>query len=222
MGSASSGTGQPVLRRDAVRNIERISTAAMDAFAELGLDVSMADVANRAGVGVGTVYRRFGDKNGLVTALFESKVEEVVLLAEEARAGNDPVESLLALLVGVNELMAANKGLRQLILAGGLEATEVSDRALDRLVPVVETLVDDAKRTGWLRESLSATDFPVMLIAVQSVRDVGASAHPELWRRVLRMLIDGIRADSREAVEIAAPGPLADPESRSLLERGRR
>src|SRR3954462_6998050 len=83
------------LRRDAERNRQRILTAAADAFAEGGLAVTMDEIARRAGVGVGTVYRRFPDKELLVAALFEQRIDELIGLAQAARDEPDPFAGLV-------------------------------------------------------------------------------------------------------------------------------
>src|SRR3954464_5470810 len=84
----------PRLRRDAERNRERILAAATDAFARGGLAVTMDEIARRAGVGVGTVYRRSPDKDLLIEALFEQRIDELVGLAEAARDNPDPFAGL--------------------------------------------------------------------------------------------------------------------------------
>src|SRR5579863_4602175 len=83
------------LRRDAVRNRQRILKAASEVFTELGLEVSLDEVARHAGVGVGTVYRRFGTKEDLVAALFEDRVDSIANLAERAIQEPDPWTALV-------------------------------------------------------------------------------------------------------------------------------
>src|SRR5919107_5107373 len=80
------------LRADAERNRARILAAASEVFAERGLDVSLDDIAGAAGVGVGTVYRRFPDKDALIDALFEDKIADVERVAREALDVEDPWE----------------------------------------------------------------------------------------------------------------------------------
>lgn len=218
--TVTAGAREPAaLRRDAARNVEKIAVAAMEVFAERGLDVSMADVAERAGVGVGTVYRRFGDKNGLIMALFATQVDELIAVVDAVRPGADPGAALTALLTRSCEQLAASKGLRQLILGGGIRTTEVAGRTLDRLVPVVDELVAEAVAAGWLRPTVDANDIPAILVAVQAVRDLGGAQHPELWRRVLRILIDGIRAGG--GAGLPAPAAPSAEEMRAMLESRR-
>src|SRR5690349_16311301 len=114
-------TGDPTraerpLRRDAERNRQRILTAAADAFAEGGLAVTMDEIARRAGVGVGTVYRRFPDKELLVEALFEQRVDELVVLAQAARDDPDPFAGLVRFFETFLALQAADRGLKEVVI----------------------------------------------------------------------------------------------------------
>src|SRR6188768_1525257 len=85
---------QRPLRSDAERNRQRILQAAEEVFAARGLDASLDDIAAAAGVGVGTVYRRFPDKDALIDALFEDKIRRVHALAEAGLTEPDPWEAL--------------------------------------------------------------------------------------------------------------------------------
>ena len=78
------------MRRDAERNRQRILAAAAEVFTERGLDATLDEVARAAGVGVGTVYRRFPDKESLIEELFRDRVDAMVKLAEEALTEPDP------------------------------------------------------------------------------------------------------------------------------------
>ena len=105
----ATADGEPRLRRDAERNRRRILAAAAEAFAEGGLAVTMDEIARRAGVGVGTVYRRFPDKELLIEALFEQRIDELVVLAEAAREDPDPWHGLVHFLETALALQAAGE-----------------------------------------------------------------------------------------------------------------
>src|ERR1700722_5589931 len=94
---ARAGQVRP-LRRDAARNRQRVLKAASEVFTERGLDVSLDEVARHAGVGVGTVYRRFRTKEDLVEALFVERIEAVAALAEDAAEAPDPWSGLASFL----------------------------------------------------------------------------------------------------------------------------
>src|ERR1700760_3898707 len=99
------------LRADAARNRERILAAATEVFAERGLHVTLDDIARHAGVGVGTVYRRFADKD----ALIDERLAAFSQLAEEALAYESPWAGLERFLVSSLEQQAADRGLRELV-----------------------------------------------------------------------------------------------------------
>src|SRR5689334_4135555 len=136
---SSAPASQRPLRRDAERNRERILSAAAVAFAEGGLSVTMDEIGRRAGVGVGTVYRRFPDKELLIEALFEQRLEELVELAEGALAHDDPWDGLVAFLERLLAVQACDRGLKEVALSTA-HGQERVRRARGRLAPVVRTL----------------------------------------------------------------------------------
>src|SRR5215475_14728741 len=100
------------LRRDAERNRQRILRAASEVFTTRGLQASLDDVAQHAGVGVGTVYRRFPDKESLVEALFEERIQAMAALAEKALAEPDAWTGLVSFLEGACTQLATDRGLQ--------------------------------------------------------------------------------------------------------------
>src|SRR5207244_6862512 len=97
-------------RADAARNRTRILDAARSAFAEVGLDVGVEEIARRAGVGKGTLYRRFPTKEALVRAIFEDLLEDVERLAEEVAAEPDAWDALVRFLGEAVRRQASNQG----------------------------------------------------------------------------------------------------------------
>jgi AcrR family transcriptional regulator len=192
------------LRRDAERNRQRLLAAARELFAERGLAVTLDDVAHRAGVGVGTVYRRFGSRDALVDALFEERVMEIVTLADEALADDDPWRSLTSFLERLVALQAADRGLKEVLL-GTTEGRERVARIRKQMRPRAEELVRRAQAAGALRADFAASDLPLLQMALGAVAEVVTPEHAELWRRFLTMLLDGMRADRAEPTELPAP-----------------
>src|SRR5713101_259096 len=92
------------LRRDAERNRQRILTAASEVFNERGLEVSLDEIARCAGVGVGTVYRRFRTKEELVEALFTERIDSVAAIADEALQAPDPWSGLVSFMEQLTEM----------------------------------------------------------------------------------------------------------------------
>jgi AcrR family transcriptional regulator len=203
--SAGSGDGgtRP-LRQDAERNRQRILKAASEAFNERGLEVSLDEIARYAGVGVGTVYRRFRTKEELVEALFVDRIDSVAALAEEALQAPDPWSGLVCFMEQTTELMAGDLGLRQLLMF----ATYGQDRvayARQRNAPLVHRMVERAQAAGQLRADLRPTDIPFIVFLLAEATQLVHSASPGIWRRYLALILDGMRP-GREGV---TPLPVA-------------
>jgi AcrR family transcriptional regulator len=180
------------LRRDAERNRQRILRAAAEVFTTRGLQTSLDDVARHAGVGVGTVYRRFPDKDSLVDALFEERVQQIVRLADEAWNEPDSWAALAAFLAKAGEILAADLGLREILMF----ATHGRDRvagARARMQPAVSRLVLRAQQDGKLRADIQPTDMPFIELMLTAAAQYGGHIQPGIWRRYLAIILDGLR-----------------------------
>jgi AcrR family transcriptional regulator len=182
------------LRRDAERNRQRILEAARLGFAEHGLGITLDEIARLAGVGVGTVYRRFPNKELLIDALFEDRIGEVAALAEAMLDEPDAWRAVVTFLEGAVTLLASDRGLRELVL-GSKYGPERVARARGRIKPLVERLVARAQAAGVLREDMGATDFPLILFMIDAVVDATRDVDPQAWRRALGIVLDGLRRD---------------------------
>jgi AcrR family transcriptional regulator len=205
------------LRKDAERNRRRILDAAGELFAEQGLHVTLDAVAARAGVGVGTVYRRFADKDALIDALFEVRIEEVVAIAEEALRHDDAWEGLVAFFEQGLELHAHDRGLKELLFTTAHGRERVS-RARDRIKPLVSRVVERAQASGQLRADVDVTDMPVLQLMLTSVMEYAGDTAPEVWRRCLAIVLDGLRAGP-DARPLTTPA-LTDDELASTMACG--
>src|SRR3954449_4591619 len=112
---ASEETAGRPLRKDAERNRERLLTAASEVFAQRGLDVTMHDIAAHAGVGVGTAYRRFANKQEVIDALFEQRLDKVAALADDALEAPDAWRGLCTYLERVLRLQSEDRGLTEIV-----------------------------------------------------------------------------------------------------------
>ena len=180
------------LRRDAERNRRRILAAAADAFAEGGLAVTMDEIARRAGVGVGTVYRRFPDKELLIEALFDQRIDELVALAAAARDDPDPSAGLVRFFETFLAVQAADRGLKDVVLGTARGAGRAAG-ARDRIGPIVDELVARARAAGGVRPDVAASDLAVIQFMLGAVIDFTHDVAPETWRRVLAIVLDGLR-----------------------------
>jgi AcrR family transcriptional regulator len=210
-----AGPGRP-LRRDAERNRQRILKAASEVFTERGLEVSLDEVARHAGVGVGTVYRRFRTKEDLVEALFVNRIEEVAALAEAAAQNPDPWSGLVCFMERAASLLAGDVGLRQLMMF----ATHGGDKtwyARQRNAPLVTRLVERAQAAGQLRLDLEPTDIPFIVFVLTEAAQLARRISPEIWRRYLTFVLDGLRPE-REGVS-PLPVPAMMPEEFEMTMR---
>src|SRR5690242_8025408 len=135
------------LRADAERNRQRILAAAAEVFAERGLNVTLDDIAHAAGVGVGTVYRRFPDKEHLIDALFVQRIGEMVAVADAGLENPDALAGLEHFLEAGLELQQHDRALRELLHDSGLGADRVA-HARAQMAPRVIQLVARAQESG--------------------------------------------------------------------------
>src|SRR3954453_6124478 len=105
----------PTMRRDAEANRERLLAAAGELFAERGLAVTLNDIAHHAGVGVGTAYRRFANKEEVIDALFEQRLQEVAAVAQESLQDPDPWNGLVSFLERSLDMQIGDRGLNEII-----------------------------------------------------------------------------------------------------------
>jgi AcrR family transcriptional regulator len=198
-----SVTDRP-LRSDAERNRQRILDAARELFAQRGLGVTLNDIAHHAGVGVGTVYRRFPDKDQLIDGMFEQRVEEIVGLAQAALEDPDPWAGITGFLEAALELQARDRAIKELVL-GGSGGLERVSRIRERMYPIVASLVTRARDAGVLRPDVEPQDFPILQMMLAEVIDVARDVEPELWRRFLTIVLDGLRAGRSGPTALGAP-----------------
>jgi AcrR family transcriptional regulator len=191
MSEPSESTGRP-LRKDAERNRKRVLEAARELFALKGLEPNLNDVAHHAGLGVGTVYRRFAAKAELLEAIFEDGLNQLTTLAESAVRQPDSWQALTTYVEQMCEIMATDRGLREIAYSKAYGGDRVT-AAKERLSPVVTRLVERAQADGHLGPELSHTDMPVLALLAGTVSEFAGHVDPDLWRRYVAILLDGMR-----------------------------
>ncbi len=198
--TADETAGAP-RRKDAERNRQRLLVAAREVFRDRGVAATLNDVAHHAGLGVGTVYRHFANKEELIDALFDDMVTTVDGYVQEAAEEPDAWLGLTRALQRVCEVQAFDRGLREVMLGTG-RGPERQRQMRDRVAPTVDAVVARAQEQGTLRADVVPADFPILQLMVGAVTDhIG---QPGLWRRYLAIVIDGLRARPGE------PSPLPD------------
>ena len=182
------------LRADAERNRQRLLEAAGELFAERGTGVGLDEIAHHAGVGVGTAYRRFPCKGDLIEAMFEERIAGLVAAAELGLAEEDPWTGLVTWMTAAVELHATDLSLKEMVFgAVGGEDRVAGVRA--RIQPLVTEIVRRAQASGQLRADVEVTDLPMLQFTIAGISQFDAPGL-ELWRRVLAIVLEGLKAGS--------------------------
>ena len=193
---AAPPAGRP-LRRVAEQNRQRLLDAASEVFAARGLEASVEEIARTAGVGMGTLYRRFPTKDALISALVQDVLTTMLALAREGTARPDGT-GLEYFLEAASAYQADHRGCLARLWNAGLEHELVQD--IRRLI---DDLLTEAKRHGRVRAEITSTDVTIVLWAVRGIIETTQGRAPEAWQRHLDVYVAGLR-------------PTADP----LPERG--
>jgi AcrR family transcriptional regulator len=216
-----SPVGRPrPLRADAAHNRQQIVDAARQAFAERGLGVRLDEIADAAGVGVGTVYRRFKDKDELIRVLFERSMNEVIALADRVLAEDDDGSGLRRFLDQAFRLMAADRGLQQILTGAPGAAHHAFDAGRAQIEPRVAALAVNARAAGRLRADLDHLDLPVIQIMVSAAMGATTPTRGDLWERYVALLLDALEPHPGDR-ELPGLAPTA-PEVATILEHWRR
>ena len=170
------------LRADARRNLERVLDAAEQVFGASGPDASIDEIARLAGVGHGTVFRRFPSKDDLMFAVIERHVGEMQARAKEALAADDPGEAFFGFVHEVAELNMSTPGLHRCVVHCG------DKPGAAELEKLVAKIVSRAQGAGAVRRDVKPADVQLL------VRSALTSAPPGQWRRYLDVVLDGLRA----------------------------
>jgi AcrR family transcriptional regulator len=209
-------TGARPLRRDAERNRLLILSAARTVFAQRGLEASLDEVAREAGLGVGTVYRRFPNRDALVEALFADGIDQITRIVDQGLAEQRAWDGLRHFMASMLELQCQDKGLRDVMLAGRAPGPD-HDVLRDRIQPALDSLVRRAQQQGDLREDLTSTDVAVLAIAALGAAEFTAAAAPEVWRRFLAIMLEGMHARPTGPSEPLDQPPLDDDQIDSCM-----
>jgi len=202
-----------VLRADAQRNLVRVLDAAREVFAEQGVDAPVTEIADRAGVGVGTIFRRFPTKDDLLVAVVEQRTEQLIEAADLALESPDPGAALrgfmeTATAMQISDVCWCEAGADLFEREGIRELTDV-------LVGKIGELLTSAQTAGQIRSDVRALDISVLLMAVAKSGLMLEDAVPGAWKRYLAIILDGLRP------EAARPLPRR-PLSRRQFEVARR
>ena len=212
-------TASRPLRADAERNRARILETAAELFAEKGVNASIDDIAAAAGVGIGTIYRRFPDREALIEALFEEKIATIAQRARDALAMDDPWEGFVTFMRGSAREQAMNRGLKDVLLSPDRGRERVA-AIRDTIRPIARQLLQRAQEAGAVRDDLRDFDMPMMQLAVGLIADQSRDVAPEYYERILTLLMDGLASERSEPTPMSAP-PLEPEQFLTIMSRRR-
>jgi AcrR family transcriptional regulator len=182
------------LRSDARRNREAILKAARAVLGSQGTCAQMDDIARRAKVGVGTVYRHFPTKDALIRALVDDRVDQIVVFWREGLENPDPWEGFVSALWRGAELGSRDRALSQVFAEDPGQAAEAHAGHAE-LPVVMGQLIARAQEAGVLRADVRGEDISMLMCGVmQALHHMSSGPVPDVWQRHLRVILDGLRA----------------------------
>jgi AcrR family transcriptional regulator len=184
-------TAERPLRSDARRNREKIVTAAREIVARQGEAAQIDDVARLAGVGVGTVYRHFPNKDALMGELLRICVGECAEATRAAAELEDPWEAFAQMIRGACENAASDAASRRTWQAAGNDALPYAAAEKAELNAVAALLIDRAHAAGELRRDFTLDDMPGLMCGLGAAID--AMPEPERWSRLVEFALDGLK-----------------------------
>jgi AcrR family transcriptional regulator len=179
------------LRADAARNRARVLEVAYQAFAEDGLSVPIDEIARRAGVGAGTVYRHFPTKQALYQAVVEARVGWLIQRAEELLDVDDPGEAFFGYFRMLISEGSTDKGLSEALAGLGFDVEQLAPGTEQRFKDALGRLLTRAQEAGAVRPDIDVTDVKTLLVGCHAMdRQYDDS---ETARRVIAVIRDGLR-----------------------------
>jgi AcrR family transcriptional regulator len=179
------------LRADAARNRARVLEVAYDTFAAEGLSVPIDEIARRAGVGAGTVYRHFPTKDDLFRAVIEDRIRNIVDDGRALLASGDPGEALFTFLRSmVLQWGATDRGLADALAGVGIDIKGAVPEAEEAFLGLLGELLRAAQKAGTVRRDVDVPDVKAMVVGCQAMQ----AYQPDTAERLMEVVLDGLRA----------------------------
>jgi AcrR family transcriptional regulator len=187
---APRGGADRRVRADAQRNIDTLLQTALAVFATSGVDAPVREIAEKAGVGVGTVYRHFPQRSDLIAAVFRREIDACADAAPVLAAEHEPGEALARWMQRYVDFIAAKRGLATALHSGDPAFDTLPAYFRQRLEPALRTLLKSAASAGQVRPDVAAEE---LLGAVASLCMHAYKQGPKHARRMVSLLVDGLR-----------------------------
>ncbi|MGW3728420.1 TetR/AcrR family transcriptional regulator [Streptomyces sp. NPDC000851] len=188
----TAATTPPGQRADMVRNRRLLLDAAAATFAEHGLDASMGEIAQRAGLAKGTVFRHFPTKEDLLAAIMLQLLDRLAASADRLLEADDAASGLREFMTDGVEALAADRAFCEVIGRPSLQNSVVRDAIADLCV-AVEALTARAREQGAVRGDITGTDIVLLLGGIHQTAAPLLATQPQAWRRYLELTLDGLR-----------------------------
>ena len=179
------------LRADAARNRARVLEVAYETFAAEGLAVPIDEIARRAGVGAGTVYRHFPTKEDLYRAVIEDRISRIVEDGRAVLASGDPGEALFTFLRSmVLQWGATDRGLADALAGVGIDIKDAVPDAEEAFLALLGDLLRAAQKAGTVRRDVDVPDVKAIVVGCQAMQGY----RPDTAERLTEVVLDGLRA----------------------------
>jgi AcrR family transcriptional regulator len=182
------------LRADAERNRVKLLAAAHRVFAERGIEASVDDVAREAGVGMGTLYRRFPTKDHLVEAIIEDRFARLGESFASHAAVEDPWDAFAGCATALAEAIAEDRGFFQVVSESVQRLPHLREKK-EALLATVGPVLKRAQKAGVVRRDVRAEDVPGLCAVAARLPRWRLEENPDLWRRYLTIVLDGLRPE---------------------------
>ncbi len=189
--------GRRPLRADAQRNTDALLEAALAVFKTSGVDAPVREIAEQAGVGIGTVYRHFPQRADLIAAVFRREIDACADAATSLAAAHEPGEALGRWLQRYASFIATKRGLAPALHSGNPAFDSLRTYFTDKLQPALRTLLAAAEAAGEVRADVEPDD---LLRAVGSLGMQSGDGGPEHTQRMVGLLVDGLRFGASSAL----------------------
>jgi AcrR family transcriptional regulator len=177
-------------RADAQRNVERLVAAARIAIAESGTQVTAHEIARRAGLGIGTFYRRVSSREALVAAVLGELIGDAVAEADRLLTADDPWAGFCEFSTAFVRMRAANVAISEALVG---QCGFAPEQAMAELRDRIRLIVERAQKVGALRADVAWQDVPFLLASVSTGRKtLGLQAGDGQWERNLQVILDGL------------------------------